>query len=256
MTSKRPLIMITNDDSVYAPGLRHLIACVAGMADIVAVAPARQQSGQASAITVDMPLRITRHDNIGSAEIFAVDGTPVDCVKLGLHAIVPRRPDMLLSGINHGSNSGNSVIYSGTMGAVIEGCMCGIPSIGFSLLHHAIDADFSETTPYVVDIVEAVLAAGLPDEVCLNVNIPAKCRPKGMKMTTAARGRWTEEYREYTDPSGKPFYLLTGHYVNEEPDNTTTDLYWLDREYVSVTPVRPDQTAMGAMEAVGKILGL
>ncbi len=253
---ERALIMVTNDDSYTAPGLRHLIRCVAEFGDVVAVAPSCQQSGQASAITVDMPLRIHRHDDEGDARVYSIDGTPVDCVKLGLHAVMPRKPDLLQSGINHGSNSGNSVIYSGTMGAVIEGCMYGIPSIGFSLLHHSIDADFSETTPFVRSIVEAVMRSGLPEEVCLNVNIPAKCRPKGIKVTTAARGRWTEEYKEYTSPSGKPFYMLTGHYINEEPENTATDLYWLDREYVSVTPVRPDQTATAAMPMVEELLSI
>lgn len=254
MNTTRPLIMVTNDDGVLAPGLRHLIDSVRDMADVVAVAPDSPRSGQSSAITVDNPLYISEHPSIDSAKVYSVSGTPVDCVKLGLHAIMPRRPDLLLSGVNHGSNSGNSVIYSGTMGAVIEGCMYGIPSIGFSLLHHSWEADFSETTPFIRGIVEAVLRDGLPHDVCLNVNIPARCRPKGIKVTESAAGRWTEEYVGYKSPSGRPFYMLSGHYVNEDPDNARTDLYWLDREYVSVTPVTPDQTAVNAIPAIEKLL--
>lgn len=241
--SDRPLILITNDDSIQAPGLRCLIDCVSAHGDVIVVAPDVPQSGKSSAITVDSPLRITRHADIGQTQVYSVSGTPVDCVKLALHAIVPRRPDLLVSGINHGSNSGTAIIYSGTMGAVLEGCMVGIPSIGFSLLHHAIDADFSLSISYVDRIVQQTLAHPLPHYICLNVNIPAKVVPKGVKVCNAARGHWTEEYRCYHDPSGHPFYMLTGHFDNAEPQATDTDEYWLNRDYISVVPVTPDQTA-------------
>ena len=127
-----PLILVTNDDGVHAPGLHHLIRTLSTMGQIIAVAPDGPRSGQASAITVETPLRINRCTAYDHAEIYAVNGTPVDCVKLAMHAIVPKRPDIIVSGINHGSNSGNSVIYSGTMGAVMESCMLNIPAIGFS----------------------------------------------------------------------------------------------------------------------------
>ncbi len=254
MATERPLIMVTNDDGVTAPGLHHLIDCVKDLGRVIAVAPDGPRSGQASAITVDAPLRITRHRGYDTAEVYSVNGTPTDCVKLGLHAVMPRTPDIVLAGVNHGSNSGNSVIYSGTMGAVIEGCMAGIPAVGFSLLHHSIQADFSHTTPFIREITRAVLAKGLPANVCLNVNIPAKCTPKGIKITVAAEGHWTEEYREYTDPAGNPFYMLTGHFINAEPDNAATDIYWLDREYVSVTPVNPDMTDRSAMPEIESLL--
>lgn len=254
MTTERPIILMSNDDGITAPGLKYMIEAMKDMGEIIVVAPDGPRSGQASAITVDAPLRIVRKPDYMGAQMWAVSGTPVDCVKLGMHAVVPRKPALLVSGINHGSNSGNSVIYSGTMGAVMEGCMVGIPSVGFSLLHHSWAADFSECGKYVREISARVLAQGLPDGVCLNVNIPARCVPKGVKMACASLGHWTEEYTRYDDPHGKPFYWLTGHYVDAEPNNAMTDNYWLDREYVTVVPVRPDQTATDAMGAIASIL--
>lgn len=243
MADDRPLIMISNDDGVDAKGLRYLVECVSGLGDVIVVAPDGPRSGQSSAITVDAPLRVRQHPDYQGARIYSVTGTPVDCIKLGMHAVVPRRPDILLAGINHGSNAGNSVIYSGTMGAVMEGCMIGIPSVGYSLLHHSIEADFSECGRFVDIITRSVLDQGLPEGVCLNVNIPALCKPKGMKTVRAAHGYWTEEYADYTDPHGHPYYWLTGRFVNTEPDSQDTDEFWLASEYVSVVPVRPDQTA-------------
>lgn len=254
MNQAKPLIFISNDDGVEAPGLRHLIECVKDLGEVVAVAPLVPHSGMSSAITVDAPLRIKRYPDIAGAKIYSVSGTPVDCVKLGIHAVVDRKPDIMLSGVNHGSNSGNSVIYSGTMGAAMEACMVGIPAIGFSLLHHSIAADFSHTTPYIIDFTRRVLEKALPGQVCLNVNIPAQCVPKGFKVVNAARGYWTEEYAEYKDPHGTPFYWLTGRFVNSEPDNEDTDEYWLQREYVTVVPVRPDQTCSSAIPEISDIL--
>lgn len=250
MTDSRPLILITNDDGIEAPGLFHLIDCVAVLGDIVVVAPARPQSSQSSAFTVNAPLRVRDHAGYHGATMHSVDGTPVDCVKLSMHHILPRRPDLILSGINHGSNAGNSLIYSGTMGAALEGCMQGIASVGFSLLHHSLKADFSECTPYVTDMARRVLDHGLPHDVCLNINFPAKVHIEGMKVVRAARSHWTEEYQTYTDPHGKPFYWLTGSLVNEEPEMADTDLYWLDRHYASVVPCTPDQNLPGTMSAM------
>ena len=128
--------------------------------------------------------------------------------------------------------------------------MVGIPSIGFSLLHNSVDADFSECGPFVTKIVNNILANGLPDNICLNVNIPAQCTPKGIKVTEASRGHWTEEYAEYIDPHGKPFYCLTGHYIDDDPNNPATDNYWLKREYVTIVPVQPDQTSISSIETI------
>ncbi|MCC8070965.1 MAG: 5'/3'-nucleotidase SurE [Bacteroidales bacterium] len=254
MSLNQKLILITNDDGVEAKGLHHLVECVKHLGKVIVVAPAAPNSGQSSAITVDRPLKIKRHSDYHGAEVYSVNGTPVDCVKLAMHAILPHRPDMLLSGINHGSNAGTSVIYSGTMGAVVEGCCLSIPSVGFSLLHHSLAADFSPSTPWVVDISQRVLEQGLPPQVCLNVNIPALCLPKGSKVVKAARGYWTDEYKDYTDPQGNPFYMLTGRFVNTDLDDPSTDEYWLEREYVTIVPVTPDMNATGAIDDVKHIL--
>ena len=256
MYSTRPLILISNDDSIEAKGLHHLVETVAEYGDIIVAAPDDPQSGQSSSLSVNRPLRITEHPDYNGARMFSVSGTPVDCVKLALHAIVPRKPDIMLSGINHGSNSGNAITYSGTMGAALEACTVGIPSVGYSLLHHSLKADFTFTTPFIKTITEAVLKSGLPPYMCLNVNIPALVEPVGMKVCRAAKGHWSEEYKRYLDPSGKPFYWLTGRFCNDEPDATDTDEYWLSQKYVSVVPATPEQTDFKAIPEVTRLLGL
>lgn len=255
MTSNRPLFFLTNDDGVEAPGLKYLIDTVADIADIIVFAPQSAQSGKSSAITVEEPLRIFPKLETERLQITAVNGTPVDCVKLGLHILGQnRRPDMILSGVNHGSNSGNSIIYSGTMGAVIEGCMAGIPSIGFSLLNHSWAADFSQCGAIINKITSSVLKNGLPKDICLNVNIPALCTPKGIKVTEASPGHWTEEYAEYKDPHGRKFFLLTGKFIDEDPENPVYDNYWLDRQYATIVPVYPDQTDRATLPLITDIL--
>lgn len=256
MANHRNLILVTNDDGVAAKGLMCLVDCVKELGDVVVVAPDRPQSGMSSAITVGAPLHITAHPDSHGARVFSVSGTPVDCVKLALHNILPRRPDFVMSGINHGSNSGTAITYSGTMGAVLEGCMAGIPSIGFSLLHHSLKADFSLSASLVSEIARKAAATPLPHWTALNVNIPALVTPKGVKVCRAAKGHWSEEYTRYVDPSGHPFYWLTGRFVNTEPDATDTDEYWLGREYVSVVPVTPDQTCDALISPLAKIYDL
>lgn len=248
--TQRPYILVSNDDGIEAPGLAALVDFLSPLADVVAVAPDGPRSGQSAAITVDAPLRIREHAPRGNARMFSVNGTPVDCIKLALHAVVDRRPDMVVAGINHGSNAGNSIIYSGTMGAVSEGCTVGIPSVGFSLLDHSLRADFSGCAATVERVTRHVLANGLPEGVCLNVNIPAGVEPLGIKAVRAARGYWTEEYADYTDPHGRPFYLLTGRFHNSEPDADDTDEFWLARNWSTVVPVALDQSAVGLLPAL------
>jgi len=250
--NKKLLILITNDDGVNAPGIHRLCDFVEQFGEVYLVAPAVAQSGMSSAITVSTQLTVNRHDDYSGAQVYSVSGTPVDCVKLALHCIVPRKPDLLLSGINHGSNSGTAVTYSGTMGAVLEGCMAGIPSIGFSLLHHSIKADFGLAQGYIKKIVEKVIKEGLPDYTCMNVNIPAMTVPKGIRTCRAARGHWSEEYVRYIAPDGSPFYRLTGRFCNEEPEATDTDEYYLAEKYISLVPVCPDQTAYPAITGMAK----
>lgn len=254
MQNKKPLILISNDDGINAPGLKVLIDAVRHLGEVIAVAPAVPYSGGSSSITVNSPLRITPYPDYDGVKMYSVSGTPVDCVKLAMHHIVPRRPDVMFSGINHGSNAGSSLIYSGTMGAAMEACMLGIPAVGYSLLDHSLQADFSETLPIIREISAKVIANGLPRLVCLNVNFPAGVRIEGMKVCRAAISHWTEEYKEYIDPHGKPYYWLTGRIVNEEPDNDQTDLYWLDRNHATVVPATVDQNATAQLPEIAGML--
>ncbi|MDE6116179.1 MAG: 5'/3'-nucleotidase SurE [Duncaniella sp.] len=254
MENNRPLILITNDDGVESKGIAHLVSVAVGIGDVIVVAPEAPQSAKSSALTVNSPMQVKEYPSIHGAQVFTVNGTPVDCVKLAMHAVLDRKPDLLLSGINHGSNAAVNNIYSGTMGATMEGCVLGIPSIGYSILSHSADADFTPLSPFVADIATNVLANGLPDGICLNVNFPARCTPKGMKVLRAARGHWTEEYADYSTPHGKPFYWLTGKFHNEEPDCPETDEYWLARQYGSIVPIRPDQTAADQISRISEIL--
>lgn len=240
----RPLILVSNDDSYSAAGVKHLIDRLVKFGDVVAVCPDAPRSGQSMAITVNEALRITQLPDYNGAKMYKVNGTPCDCVKLAMHHILPRRADLVVAGINHGSNSAINVLYSGTMGAAMEGCAFGIPSIGFSLTDHSPDADFTPCFRAVDMLVEQVLKYGLPEDICLNVNIPNVHHvPEEMRIAVPCRGRWNDEYREYTDPSGKKFYWLTGEYVNEEPENELTDEWCLSHGIISVVPVMIDRTA-------------
>lgn len=241
---ERPLVLISNDDGIEALGVHRLAEWVSAFADVVCVCPDGPRSGQSMAITVNSPLQITALPDFCGAKMYKVNGTPVDCVKLSMHRIVPRTPDLVLAGINHGSNAAINVVYSGTMGAVMEGCAFGIPSVGFSLTDHAHDANFEPSRRWVETIVKGVLANGLPAGVCLNVNIPdIDTEPREMRLVRAARGKWTDEYAEYVDPHGRPFYWLTGKFSNEEPEAEDTDEWCLRNGIVSVVPVMLDRTA-------------
>ncbi len=240
---KRPLILVSNDDGIEAIGVHELVDCLLKFGDVVCVCPDGPRSGQSMAISVNTPLRIERLDDWHGAEMYKVNGTPVDCIKISMHTILGRRPDLVVSGINHGSNAAINVVYSGTMGAAFEGCACGVPSIGFSLTTHNPKADFSGCLPFVDKIVGSVLKNGLPEGVCLNVNIPASNpAPTEMRITKACKGRWTDEYQEYTDPNGRKFYWLTGKFKNEEPDNEDTDEWCLSHGIVSVVATALDRT--------------
>lgn len=250
----RPLILVTNDDGINAPGIHRLVDYVNDMGDVVMIAPKDPHSGQSSAISVNKALQITRHEDYNGAKAYSINGTPVDCVKLGIHAVLLRKPDLVLAGINHGSNSGNSIIYSGTMGAVLEGCMLGIPSIGYSYHSHDENSDLNVCRSIIRDITGRVIKQGLPKDICLNVNFPRNGAVKGFKVVRAANGFWTEEYAEYIDPHGKPFYWLTGKFSNQEPDNPETDLYWTDRDFASVVPCHPDQSAVFNIPLIKELL--
>ena len=249
---EKPLIFISNDDSINAPGLRRLVDCVKCLGDVVVVAPELPQSGMSSAMTINSPLRVKQYDDYNGAKMYSVNGTPVDCVKLPLHTSLDRMPNLVVTGINHGSNAGNNILYSGTMGAAFEGAMVGIPSIGFSILSHSMDVDFSHCAPHITNIARKILENGLPYRTCLNVNFPVG-EIKGIKVVRTAISHWTEEYMKYTDPHGKDFYWLTGSIINEEPDCDETDLYWLDRGYATIVPAQTSQDATALIEPLKKI---
>lgn len=247
---KKPLILISNDDSVNAPGLFRLVDCVPEGAEVIVAAPALPQSGKSCALTVIEPLRINLCKEYKGHSIYAINGSPVDCVKLAMTAIVPRTPDLVLAGINHGSNAGCNVTYSGTMGAVLEGCARNITSCGFSLLDHSLSADFEPSMPFISEMIAHLLDNPLPIGTCLNVNIPARLTPLGTRVCRAAPGHWSDEYVRYLDPMGNPFYQLSGHFVNDAPDAEDTDEYWLAKGYISVVPVALDRTDYASYDSL------
>ena len=254
---KKPLILVVNDDGISAPGIRKLINIMNDFGDVVVVAPEWPQSGMGHAITINATLRcdkITMDD--GAQTEYSVSGTPVDCVKLAVNQILYRKPDLCVSGINHGSNSSINVIYSGTMSAAVEGALEGIPSVGFSLLDFSHDADFSEGEKYIRKILQSVIENGLPEGVCLNVNIPKSKKNekiKGMKICRQAKANWEEEFDERKDPNGRTYYWLTGKFVNYDKGDDT-DERALENHFVSVVPVQYDVTAHHAISTLNNMI--
>ena len=247
----KPLILITNDDGFDAGGIQSLIESLRGEGELFVVAPDGPRSAQSSALTVVSPIRAEKITENTDLTFYKCSGTPVDCVKLALDQLVPRRPDLLVSGINHGVNSSVSVIYSGTMGAAMEGALKRIPSIGFSLCcDHNADADMSIAKPFVKTISKETLKNGLPAGVCLNVNIPYEKDIKGIKIVRQAMGDWTEEYICRKDPSGKNYYWLSGNFCCEDHNDPTTDEWALANGYVSVVPTLVDLTGYGFMDTL------
>lgn len=239
----KPLILVSNDDGIHAKGVHELVRSLNAIGDVVCVCPESPQSGMGMALTVNSPLRVKRIEDFEGIPMYKVNGTPVDCVKMAVDHILERKPDIVVSGINHGSNAAINVVYSGTMGAAFEGCAYGIPSIGFSLTSHDENADFSACLPVVDKLVKQVLERGLPEGVCLNVNMPAHVNEyKEMRVVKGCKGRWNDRYEEYFDPARRPFYWLAGNFVNEEPDNEDTDEWCLSHGIVSIVPVLLERT--------------
>jgi len=245
----KPLILITNDDGHDAPGIEVLTRLMMQIGDVVVVAPDGARSAQSNALTVTHPIRFKKLEEKEGIIRYSCTGTPTDCVKLALNEIVERKPDLVVAGINHGSNSAINVIYSGTMGAVLEGCENGILSIGFSLTNHSLDADFSVFEKYVLQITREALKNGLPHATCLNVNAPVG-EIKGIRIARQCDGRWTKEYAKRTDPRGGSYFWLTGSFENHEPDSEDTDEWALDHGYISIVPTKIDLTAYEAMDKI------
>ena len=254
---KKPLILIVNDDGINAPGISKLISIMNDFGEVVVVAPDGPQSGKGHAITIESTIRCDKVIiDDGPQTEYSCSGTPVDCVKLAVNKLVTRKPELCVSGMNHGSNSSINVIYSGTMSAAVEGALEGIPSIGFSLLDYSHEADFSEGEKYIRKITQSVLDNNLPDGVCLNVNIPKSVDDKeikGVKVCRQAKANWVEEFDEREDPKGRKYYWLTGKFVNYDKGDDT-DERALENHYISVVPVQFDVTAYHAISKLNNIL--
>jgi 5'-nucleotidase len=242
-TKELPIILITNDDGVTAPGLHNLVEAVKHLGKIVVVAPDKPQSGMGHAITIGVPLRLHKVNAFGDVEAWQCSGTPVDCVKLAVDKILHRKPDLCLSGINHGANHSINVIYSGTMSAAVEAAIESIPSVGFSLLDYNIEADFTGSRKYVRIIVEKLLQKKQDKHMVLNVNIPAVPAEliRGIRVCRQAYAKYEEDFIERNDPNGRRYYWLTGEFVNFDKGKDT-DVWALAHQYVSVVPVQFDLT--------------
>jgi 5'-nucleotidase len=247
---KDRLILVTNDDGINAKGLKSLIEVAVQFGEVIVVAPDVGQSGMAHAITVKTPIRVQKTTYFDHLLTYKCTGTPVDCIKMAISQLLLRKPDLILAGINHGGNASSSVMYSGTMGAVIEGCLNGIPSIGFSLLNFDKEADFDVVQHFAVKIIKETLKNGIPKSVCLNVNVPSieLKKIKGIKICRQNHGIWREEFDHRTDPNGYDYYWLTGTFENLEPHAEDTDEWALRHNYVSLVPVQFDQTAYSFMK--------
>lgn len=248
--TKKPLILVTNDDGITAPGIRCLIQIMNEIGEVVVVAPNSPQSGMGHAVTLDATLQCEPiHIDNGIQKEYSCSGTPADCVKIAKHEVLNRIPDLCVSGINHGSNASINVIYSGTMSAAIEAGIEGIPAIGFSLLDYSWEADFDQARDFIKKIALNVLENGLPKGVVLNVNIPKlkKEEIKGIKICRQAKARWLEEFDRRESPQGRVYYWMTGKFINEETGEDT-DLWALDNGYISVVPIQFDLTAYHAIQ--------
>lgn len=252
---QKPLILVTNDDGITAPGIRHLVKFMNEIGEVVVVAPDSPNSGKGHAITINSTLTFEEIKMEGEQKDYALSGTPVDCVKFALNKILPRRPDIVVSGINHGSNSSINILYSGTMSAAVEAGVEGFPAIGFSFLDFSWDADFSQAKTFIQDIVIKTLRNPMPKGIVLNVNIPnlPKDEIKGIKICRQANAKWEESFDERINPHGKKYYWLTGYFKNMD-EGKDTDENALKEGYISVVPVKFDLTAYEYIDQLKKTL--
>ncbi len=242
--SDSPLILVTNDDSISAKGIHSLVEAMKPLGDLLVVAPDKPQSGTGHAITINHPLRLKKVNEFPGIESYTCSGTPVDCVKLAIYEVLKKRPTLLVSGINHGSNAATNVLYSGTMSAAVEGAIENIPSVGFSLLDFDAEADFDAAAFFAQKIVKEMIKNGLSKGSCLNVNIPkGKLNTiKGIKIARQGRAFWEDSFEKRKDPHGNDYFWLTGDFsVTDKGEDT--DMWALDNRYVSVVPTQFDLTA-------------
>lgn len=249
---EKPLILVTNDDGINAPGIRELIDIMNEIGEVYVVAPDKPQSGMGHAVTIHSTIRAEKmYNENDTRREWACSGTPVDCVKLAIDQLLPRKPDICVSGINHGSNSSINVIYSGTMSAAIEGGIEGIPSVGFSLCDFSYTANFKAARRHIKSICENILQYGLPEGIVLNVNIPKAEEKdiKGIKICRQAVAHWDEEFDRRIDPKGKTYYWMTGNWCNTDKGDDT-DEWALNNNYISIVPTQYDLTAYHFIEKI------
>ena len=242
--SKRPLILVTNDDGISAPGIRTLISAMNELGDVIVVAPDSPQSAMGHAITINSTLQCNQVKIDDGPQIeYSCSGTPADCVKLGINEILDRKPDICVSGVNHGSNSSINVIYSGTMSAAVEASIEGIPAIGFSLLDYSWNANFNEIKKYLINITKQALLNGIPKGNALNVNFPKLKEKdiKGIKICRQANAYWVEKFDKRVNPQGKEYYWLTGKFINKD-NGHDSDEWALANGFISIVPVKFDMT--------------
>jgi 5'-nucleotidase len=251
----RPLILVSNDDGITSRGILSLINVMKELGDVIVVAPDGPQSGMGHAITVGDTLRLNESFIFEGVRAYECSGTPADCVKMARHFVLKdeRQPDIVVSGINHGSNTSISVLYSGTMSAAIEGAIEGVPAIGFSLCDYSHKADFSHTHDFVKKITQQVLTKGLPKGVALNVNIPPKRNEaiKGIRVCRQANAKWVEDFDQRFDPNGRSYFWMTGNFVNFDKGEDN-DEWAIANNYVSVVPCQFDLTAHQAIPVLNE----
>lgn len=250
----KPLILVSNDDGITSKGIRVLVNVMKQLGDVVVVAPDSPQSGMGHAITIGETLRLYEEDIFSDVQAFKSSGTPADCVKLAKHYVLKdRQPDLVVSGINHGSNTSISVLYSGTMSAAIEGALEGLPSIGFSLCDYSSKAEFSHIEEYVYKISKQVLENGIAKGVALNVNFPPKRNEsiKGIKICRQAHAKWQEEFSERFDPNGRKYFWMAGNFVNFDKGEDN-DEWAIANNFVSIVPCQYDLTAHHAISQINK----
>ena len=252
--NKELLILVTNDDGVDAKGIKRLTEIALKFGKVIVVAPDKGKSGMSHSVSLNEPIYLNKIESKNNLEIYACSGTPADSVKIALHKILNRKPDLILSGINHGSNASVSAIYSGTVAAAREGSMNGITSIAFSLLSHAPDANFEAAAKYAEIIIKEVLKNGIAKQTCLNVNVPniPEKEIKGIKICRQTLGKWVEEFDYRVSPHNKDYYWLTGEFSNFEPSAEDTDEWALKNNYVSIVPIIVDLTSYSSLKELQK----
>ena len=250
---QRPFVIVSNDDGLSAKGIQSLIGLLSPICDLLVVAPDGPRSGKSCAMTTDVPVTLRRIKSVPHLRVYSCSGTPTDCVKLAIAQLLKqRRPDLVVTGINHGDNSSINSHYSGTMGAAYEGVMHGVPAVAFSLCDFNPDADFEPLRPYIVDIVFKAITMGMPMLTCLNVNFPKAPKFKGVRVCRMARTHWENEFTKARRPGlpGAHVYWLTGERVDDEPQAEDTDAWALTHGYVAITPETLDVTAHGLVDVL------